>query len=98
MIYAHIEDLLKLLACNGDKTSQLCLVYDKIWVNVHRLEPLGVDTDQYGSLLIPIKMAKLPADVRLQVARITNKDIWKIEELFKVIKGEVEAREMRVMP
>ena len=48
--------------------------------------------------MIPIKMAKLPADVRLQVARITNKDIWKIEELFKVIKGEVEAREMRVMP
>ena len=98
MIYAHIEDLLKLPACNGDKTSQLRLVYDKIWVNVHRLEPLGVDTDQYESLLIAIKMAKLPADVRLQVARITNKDIRKIEGSFKVIKGEVEAREMRVMP
>ena len=79
VISAHMEDLLKLPACHGDKTSQLRLVYDKIWVNVRGLEALGVDADQYGSFLIPIIMAKLPADVRLQVARITNKDVWKIK-------------------
>ena len=94
MISAHMEDLLKVPVCHGNKTSQLCLVYDKIWVNVNRLETLGVDADQYRSFLIPIIMAKLPANVRLQVARITNKDVWKIEELLKIIKGEVEAREI----
>ena len=55
---------------------------------------MGVDAEQYGSFLIPIIMAKLPADVRLQVARITNKDVWNIEELLQTIKGEVEAREI----
>ena len=39
-------------------------------------------------------MAKLPADVRLQVARITNKDVWKIEELLQIIKVEVKVREI----
>ena len=39
-------------------------------------------------------MTKLPADVRLQVAQITNKDVWKIEELLQIIKEEVEATEL----
>ena len=94
VISAHMDDLLKLPVCHGDKTSQLRLIYDKIWVNVRGLEALGVDAEQYGSFLIPIIMAKLPAEVRLQVARITNKDVWNIEELLQIIKGEVEAREI----
>ena len=89
-----MEDLLKLPACHADKTSQFCLVYDKIWVNVRGLEALGVDADQYGSLLTSIIMTKLQADVTLQIARITNKDVWKIEELLQIIKGEIEAREI----
>ena len=92
VISADMEDLLKLPACHGDKTSQLHLVYNKIWVNVHGLEALEVDTDQYGSFLIPIIMAKLPADVRLQAVQIMNKEVWKIEELLKIIKEEVEAK------
>ena len=58
-----MDDLLKLPVCHGDKTTQLRLLYDKIWVNVHRLEALGVSAKQYGSFLIPLIMAKLPADV-----------------------------------
>ena len=94
VISAHMNDFLKLPVCHGDKTSQLRLIYDKIWVNVRGLEALGVDAEQYGSFLIPIIMAKLPADVRLQVARITNKDVWNIVELLQIIKREVEAREI----
>ena len=94
IISAHMDDLLKLPVCHGDKMPQLRLIYDKIWVNVRGLEALGVDAERYGSLLIPIIMAKLPPDIRLQVARITNKDVWNIEELLHIIKGEVEAREI----
>ena len=46
-------------ACNGVKLSQLHLDYDK----VSGLEALGVDASGYGSLLIPVIMAKLPRDV-----------------------------------
>ena len=36
----------------------------------------------------------MPSEVRLQIARVTNKDVWEVEKLLKVIKVEVEAREI----
>ena len=39
-------------------------------------------------------MSRLPAEVRLHVARVSTKDVLEIKELLKVIQAEVEAREM----
>ena len=89
-----MDDLLKIQACSGDKISHLRVVYDKIHINVRGLESLGVTADQYGSFLIPVIMSKLPAEVRLQVARVTAKEIWEVQEILTVIKAEVEAREI----
>ena len=58
------------------------------------LESLGVKAEQYGSFLIPVIMSRLPAEVRLHVARVSTKDVWEINELLKVIQAEVEAREI----
>ena len=58
------------------------------------LESLGVKAEQYDSFLIPVIMSRLPAEVRLNVARLSTKDVWEINELLKVIQAEVEAREM----
>jgi len=69
-------------------------VYDKIEVNVRGLEVLGVTVDQYGSFLIPIIMAKLSSEVRLQIARVTSKDVWDMEELLQAIKAKVEAHKI----
>ena len=60
---------------------------------VRGLEALGVKSEQYGSLLIPVTMAKLPTNIRLQIAGLTKKDVWHMDELLKVIKEEIEARE-----
>ena len=65
IILAHMESLLQLPVCAGDRLSHLRLVYYKIKVNVRELESLGVRAEQYGSFLIPIIMAKLPSEVRL---------------------------------
>ena len=94
IIAAHMDDFLKIQACSGDRTSHLRAVYDKIHINVRGLEAIGVNADQYGSFLIPVIMSKLPAEVRLQVARVTAKEAWEIQELLEVIKAEVEAREI----
>ena len=59
---------MKIPACNGDKPSQLRFIYDKLQVHVRGLESLGVTSTQYGSLLIQVIMAKLPAEVRVQIA------------------------------
>ena len=45
IISAHMEELLKLPCCNGDRVAQLCAVYDKISVNVRGLEAIGVTAD-----------------------------------------------------
>lgn len=77
-----MDDLLKIPSCSSDRTAHLRLVYDKVHANDRGLESLGIQANQYGSFLIPVVMAKLPADVRLQIARVTTKDIWEIDELL----------------
>ena len=52
IISAHMDELLKISACTGDKPSQLRFVYDKFTVHVRALEALGVNSSQYESLLI----------------------------------------------
>ena len=94
IISAHIDELLKLPSCSDDNAIQIRSVFDRIRVNARGLESLGVGSDQYGSFMIPIIMAKLPPAVRLQVARVTTRDVWNMDELLEVIKSEVEAREL----
>ena len=94
-ISVHMDELMKIPACNStDKPSQLRYIYDKISVHTRGLASLGVDSKQYGSLLIPVIMAKLPQEVRIQIARTTKKKIWDISEILDVILHEVEAREV----
>ena len=50
-------------------------------------------SEQYGSLLIPVIMTKFPTDIRLQIARETGREAWRIDELLRIVKQEVEARE-----
>ena len=50
--------------------------------------------DQYGSLLIPIIMAKLTPEIRVHVARNTTQEVWNIESILNVIQSEIEAREI----
>lgn len=53
----------------------LRFVYDSLSVHVRGLQSIGISSDQYGSLLIPIIMAKLPNDVRLAIARKASSSV-----------------------
>ena len=66
-------------------------------MHVRGLASLGIAADQYGSVLIPVIMSKLTSEIRLFVARKATDNIWKIDDLLKTIKSEVESREMREM-
>lgn len=94
IITAHMDEVQKIPASTGDRPSSLRFIYDKISVHVRTLASLGVSSDQYGSLLIPIILSKTPGDIRLQIARQGKKDAWKIDDLLQIIKFEIEAREM----
>ena len=88
-----MDELLK-IPSSPDKLRQLKYVYDKINVHVRGLEALGIDSEKYGSLFIPIIMARLPREIYLQIARLTSQDIWAIDDVLKVIRKEVEAHEL----
>lgn len=93
IISAHMDEILKIQASTDGRLSSLRYVYDRISVNARGLASLGVSSDQYGSLLVPIIMSKLPSDVRLQIARKNTNEIWKIDDLLEAIKFEIDARE-----
>jgi len=58
IISVHMEGLLKIPNCAGDRSTSLRAVFDKIMVHARGLEALGVGSEQYGSLLIPIIMTQ----------------------------------------
>ena len=94
IISAHMQALLKLQTYQNEKTSDLRAIYDKIMVNVRGLESLGISSEKYGSLLIPVIMSRMPSEIALQVARKTSEDIWSIDEIMIIIRQEIEAREV----
>ena len=93
VISAHMDELLRLPSCAGDKSSSLRYVYNKISVHVRGLEALGVSSKEYGSLLIPILMSELPNDLRMRIARESKDEVWKIDELIETLRVEIEVRE-----
>ena len=68
-----------------------------MFANVQGLESLGINGTQYGSFLIPVIMSKLPAEVRLQmyaevrlqIACVSVKEVWEAKKSLTVIKSEV---------
>ena len=93
IIAAHMDELLKIQACTSERPGALRQVYDKINIHVRGLNSLGINSEQYGSLLIPVIMTKVSNNMRLRIARQSGNEVWKLEDLMGVIKTEVEARE-----
>ena len=89
-----MDDLLKLPSLGSNcRVKDLRAVLDQLTIHVRGLETLGISAQQYGSLLTPIVMSKLPSDIRLLVARKTNGSLLELNSLIELLKVEVEARE-----
>ena len=72
-------------------------LYDQIESSVRNLQTLMVDTNSYGSLLVPSIYEKLPADVRVIIARKFKSEVWDLNEIIEVLKLEIEAKELSVL-
>ena len=94
IVTAHMDDLLKLPSLGSNcRVKDLRAVLDQLTIHVRGLETLGISAQQYGSLLTPIVMSKLPSDIRLLVARKTNGSLLELNSIIELLKVEVEARE-----
>lgn len=72
---------------------QLRTFYDNCESNIRALETLGVETDSYGSLLIPILLKKLPEELRYALFRANAKADCSLNELRTTLGHEINTRE-----
>ena len=61
-------------------------LYDKITVNIRALISYNIDSQQFGPMLIPVILDKLPADITLEVSRKMNDKAWQIDEIIDILK------------
>ena len=94
IINSHMDAMLKLNSVSTmADIKKIRQIYDQVEIHVRGLQAQGVDSAQYGTLLIPIMMAKIPEDLRLILSRQFCGDNWNLDELLKAFKTELEARE-----
>ena len=68
-------------------------LYDKTEIHIRGFQALGLEAQQYGSLLVPVLLSKVPQELRLIISREFDTGNWSLDELLKVFKTEVEAQE-----
>ena len=89
-----MEALLNLQKVFSEKdVKALRKLYDHIEINVRSLKSLGIDFAQYGTLLIPMVMTKIPEEIRLQITKKVGKENWELDQVLANLKIELEARE-----
>ena len=92
LINAHMESLSKISAPSAD-VQQLRKFHDSCESNIRALETLGVQTDSYGSLLIPILLKKLPEQLRCTIFRTNPQADCCLNHLRTALCNEIDTRE-----
>ena len=89
-----MEALIKVPGVSSERDIRsLRKLVDSIDSNVRSLKTLGIDFKQYGSLLIPMVVGKIPEEIRLEITKNMGKDNWGLELVLDIMRSEIEARE-----
>ena len=93
IISSHMNKILNISPVYSPNVRSLRELYDNVESNVRALENLGVSYEQFGSLLIPIILEKLPNMIKLQISRKLGSDNWNVQDFLAYINEEILARE-----
>ena len=94
LISTHMNKLLKLSnSRNSDDPKNLRQLYNNIDTQVHSLSSLGVDPDSYDPMLIPVIMSKLPENLKLNITRQFNQDLWDIKLVLESFENDLASVE-----
>ena len=81
---------------NNNDVFGLRKLYDQVESSVRNLKSLQVDTSGYGALLVPLLIEKRPFNLRQSIAKKFENDIWELQEMLKILKGDLEAKERSI--
>ena len=70
---------------------EICL--RKLFNSMQNLQSLGVYSDNYGRLLLPILNSKLPSDMCTLFARKISETRWDLDEMLEKFRCELGAKE-----
>jgi len=86
---AYMESLSKIHVPSSD-TKNLREFHDICETNIRGLETLGIMTESYGSLVIPILLKKIPEDIRRLIFRADVLADSSLDRLRVAIRQEIE--------
>ena len=96
IINSHMESLYKLPVIRSSEDVRSTRdFHDKIEMNLQSVEAIGVEPESYGCLLVPMIKDKIPNELNIHTSCKfdASVDIWKINDLMRELKLEIEARE-----
>ena len=95
IINSHMDALLNVSGVTSSSNiKNVRTLYDTVEQHCRGLDALGVSSDSYGALLIPMLLRKIPEDMRLLVSRkVDGKEGLSLNFLLETFKREIEARE-----
>ena len=90
----HMGKLLKLeKVFNSKNVKEFCNFYDRVESHIRSLVTAGIPQENYGPLLIPIVLEKLPDDIKLELSRKSGTERWKTDEFLEILEEGIVARE-----
>lgn len=94
IVNKHMEAMLKIGSVSPcTDVKGLRHLFDQISSHVRSLKSLDVRSETYNSLLCPVLIARLPSELQLIVSQNVSEEDWNLDELLRVVKEEVVARE-----
>ena len=92
IIFCHLQKLLSLPVPATDP-SKLWQLLDELQGHVRSLEVLGVTGEQYGVVLTPIILSRLPEELRMEWSRDGEGKEGDLEFLLEFLRKEISRRE-----
>ena len=96
IIFTHIQELLKIdvpSSSRQSKTSMLWKLQDELLTHIRSLEALNVKGEQYGVILTPLILSRLPQDIRMEWAREGSEHESDLQFLLDFLNKEIQRRE-----
>ena len=94
LITAHMAKLLSLDTIDDiSDIKGLRRLYNEVETQVRSLASLKLTSHQYGPMLTPVLLQKLPSEFQLIISRKFGKSLWDIERILEFYNIELEARE-----
>ena len=94
LINSYMKQFVNLeTATKTNDVIRLRKLINKVENSVRNFRSLGVDSNNYGKLLVPVLNSKLLSDMRTLLARRFSGKVWDPDEMLKLFRCELEAKE-----